>query len=164
MPGRSPTTRWQGPLRAAGAVFLLGFLAVWLIKPIGEPCPDLERLPPGSTASSSPSFVPPGARTCTYTAAGGTEATSKYVPWLDWIVLLLLAALAGGAVAIASPARRAERAPRPEPAEREPRASREPHAPHAARAPRAERAPSAAGERDAAERERARRERAERNR
>ena len=105
----------------------LGFLVVWLIKPIGNPCPDLERLPQGSTASSSPSFAPPGTRTCTYTAAGGTKATSKYVPWLDWIVLLLLAAGVGrrGAVAALSPARARGRRARTAPPRRrapEPRA------------------------------------------
>jgi len=140
-------------------VFLLGFLVVWLIKPIGNPCPDLGRLPQGSSASSSPSFGPPGTRTCTYTAAGGTEATSKYVPWLDWILLSLLAGIVAAGISLASPAMRTQR---PEPAEREPREPREP--PHEPREPRAERTPPATGERDAAERERARRERAERQR
>jgi hypothetical protein len=164
MAGRSPTTGWQGPLRAAGAVFVLGFLVVWLIKPIGNPCPDLGRLPQGSTASSSPSFGPPGTRTCTYQAAGGIEATARYVPWLDWALLLLLAGIAAAGVALASPATAEERAPRPERPEREPRAAREKRAPREPRAPRAPRTPPAGGERDAAERERARRERAERNR
>jgi len=136
--------RWQGPLRAAVAIFLAGALVVWLVKPIGEPCPDLERLPAGSTARSSPSLTPPGTRTCTYTAAGGTEARSSYVPWLDWIVLVLLAALVAGGIRVVSPAGRA--APR--------RSARvRPAAPREGRA-----------EHDAAARERARRERAERDR
>ena len=155
MPVPPPSPSWQGPLRAAVAVFVLGFLVVWLIKPIGNPCPDLERLPQGSSAASSPSFAPPGTRTCTYTAAGGTKATSKYVPWLDWIVLLLLAAVAGGAVAALSPAAGAPREPK------EPKQPRAPKAPRAARS-QADEAPS--GERDPAERERARQERAARNR
>ncbi len=167
MSGGGPSG-WQGPLRAAAAIFLAGFLVVWLVKPIGNPCPDLARLPPGSTASSTPSFAPPGSRTCTYSAAG-TQATAKYVPWLDWIVLLLLAAVAGGAVRAFSPAGRAarDRAPvaaprparperpepaeRPAPAERPSRASRDP-------------SPGRATARDPAERERARQERAARDR
>lgn len=186
-PTAQPPASWQGPLRIAVAVFVAGFLVVWLIKPIGNPCPDLDRLPQGSSATSSPSFSPPGARTCTYTAAGGIRAESKYLPWLDWIVLLLLAAVAAAAATVLSPvsgggtarAPRAEREPRAPRQPRAPRAAREPRAPQAGRAPSLDRAPredpppsppptepdppsSPVGERDAAERERARRERAER--
>ena len=181
----SPPSGWQGPVRAAVAVLVVGFLVVWLVKPIGNPCPDLASLPSGSTASSSPSFSPPGARTCTYTVAGGTEARVKHVPWLDWIVLLLLAAAAGGAVRFLSPAGRQAREGRLPPREREPRATRQPkpsepepepeRAPRAARQPKPpkpERAPRASAgqepprttERDAADRERARQERAARDR
>jgi hypothetical protein len=183
--------RWRGPLRAAVAVFFVGVLVVWLIQPIGDPCPDLSRLPQGSTAHSSPSLSPPGTRTCTYTAAGGTQARARYVPWLDWIVLALLAALAAAAVSLASPATRRARTQRParpgrddRPAApaRPPRASRaegvrgvsqrgapKPHAPpegeeRPARGGGGERPSRAVPERDPAERERARRERAERDR
>ncbi len=155
-PASSPAA-WQGPLRAAVAVFVAGLLVVWLIKPLGNPCPDLGTLPQGSSASSSPSFSPPGSRTCTYTTAGGIKATAKYMPWLDWIVLLLLAAAAGGAVRMLSPAGRAARegrAERPRPAEPTPKPARRPRASSAV--------PSS--ERDAAERERARQERAARDR
>jgi hypothetical protein len=104
---------WQGPLRSGVAVLLAGLLVVWLIKPIGDPCPDLGRLPHGSTASSSPSFSPPLTRSCTYTTAGGIQAHARYVPWLDWIVLLLVASLAVGAVRVLSPVGRGpSRAPR----------------------------------------------------
>ncbi|MDX6718570.1 MAG: hypothetical protein QOJ63_824 [Solirubrobacteraceae bacterium] len=183
--------RWRGPLRAAVAVFVVGALAVWLVKPIGNPCPDLSRLPQGSTAHSAPSFSPPGTRTCTYTAAGGTRAQARYVPWLDWIVLALLAALVAAAVSLASPdprRARTQRPPRPErdgrpsrpaPAPRAPRAqgvrgvsqrgTPKPHAPpepedRPRRGGGAERPSRSAPERDPAERERARRERAERDR
>jgi hypothetical protein len=168
-PTAQPPASWQGPVRIAIAVLVAGFLVVWLVKPIGNPCPDLDRLPQGSSASSSPSFSPPGARTCTYTAAGGIRAESKYMPWLDWIVLLLLAAVAAAAVRVLSPVSGGggARAPR---GEREPRGER---APSLDRAPRADpsppppptepaHSPASSGERDAAERERARRERAER--
>ena len=168
---------WQGPLRAGVAILIAGLLVVWLVKPIGDPCPDLGRLPPGSSASSAPSFAPPLTRTCTYTVTGGTQAHARYVPWLDWIVLLLVAALAAGAVRLASPGGSGRGEPRPARRQRPPRAERAPRAervprgerpPRTERAPRAERPPRGpraakdSGERDAAERERARRERAER--
>jgi len=141
----------KSPLRAAGLVFVLGFLVVWLIRPIGNPCPDRGALPRGSSKSSSPSFAPPGTRMCTYTTPDGTKATFHYVPWLDWFVLALLAGLAAAALRRAAPdAAGAARAPLPGRA-REPRADRD----------RSRKAPSA---RDAADRERARRERAERAR
>ena len=158
----APTASWQGPLRLAAAIVVVGVLFVWLIKPIGNPCPDLGRLPQGSSARSSPSFSPPGTRTCEYTAAGGIKATSKYIPWIDWILILLVAAVAAGGARMLAPAGRrggAERAPRPE---REPRAPQAVRPPKAPRAPKSERAMP--GERDAAARERARAERAERAR
>jgi len=166
----------QGPLRAAVAVLVVGFLVVWLVKPIGNPCPDLASLPSGSSASSSPSFSPPGSRTCTYTVPGGTQATAKHVPWLDWIVLALLAAAVAAAVRAASPEGRRARAGRSaaapgrrragSPGGQAPPASRsqpEPVEPaERRRRPPASRDPDAP--RDAAERERARRERAARAR
>jgi hypothetical protein len=127
-------------LRIAATVLVLGALVVWLAAPIGNPCPDLGRLPSGSTSSSSPSFSPPLTRRCTYTTPDGTKARARYVPWLDWIVLLLVAAAVGTVARFVS-------APRVERAER------------AARPPRAPRLPEP---RDEAERERARAERARR--
>ena len=185
MPSTSSPAGLRGPLRLAAAVLLVGVLAVWLVKPIGNPCPDLARLPPGATATSSPSFSPPLTRTCTYTATAGVQVRASYVPWLDWIVIALLAAAVGGGARMLAPG---ARAPRPERAARPPR---EPRAPRAARGtprgdgerpaqqPRTTRRrlpkqPRPAGEpppaggdavqRDAADRERARRERAERAR
>jgi hypothetical protein len=93
----------------AVAILVVGVLAVWLVKPIGDPCPDIDRLPQGSSARSSPSFSPPLTRTCTYTAAIGIEARARYVPWLDWVVIVLLAALAGGLASVVSPAGRRAR-------------------------------------------------------
>ena len=141
-------TGWQGPLRAGVAVLLAGLLVVWLVKPIGDACPDLGRLPLGTTASSSPSFSPPLTRTCTYTTSGGIQAHSRYVPWLDWLLLVLLATLVVGAVRLVSPVGGG---------------SREPGRDRPPREPRAERAPPVSAERDDAERERARRKRAERS-
>jgi len=189
VPPTSSPAGARGPLRLAAAVLLVGVLAVWLVKPIGNPCPDLARLPLGATAKSSPSFSPPLTRTCTYTAAAGVQVRASYVPWLDWIVLVLLAAVVGGGARMLAPgegaprAARAERAPKPERAPREEwrpkpeptpkpeRAPRAERAPQPERAPKPERAPRAkppagreAGERDDADRERARRERAERAR
>jgi hypothetical protein len=169
-------------VRLAIALLVVGLLVVWLVKPIGNPCPDLGRLPRGSTASSTPSFAPPLTRTCTYTAAGGVQAHARYVPWLDWIVLVLLAGLVGGVAGVVSPGARQtrgraqERDPHPAPA-KAPRESRPGKAPGESRPGKApgESRPARvarerpmgdgerdAGERDAAARERARRERAER--
>lgn len=134
-------------LRIAATVLVLGALVVWLVAPIGNPCPDLGRLPSGSTSASSPSFSPPLTRRCTYTTTDGTRARSRYVPWLDWIVLLLVAgAAATVARFVGGSAARGERAPRAPRAPREPRAPKQPAA------------------RDDAERERARAERSRRDR
>lgn len=128
-------------LRIAATVLVLGALVVWLVAPLGNPCPDLDRLPSGSTSSSSPSFSPPLTRRCTYTTTDGTQARSRYVPWLDWIVLLLVAGVAATVARFASvPRARVERA------QRAPRAPQEPVV------------------RDEAERARARAERAQRDR
>lgn len=179
-----------GAVRVAAAVFVLGVLAVWLVKPIGNACPDVSRLPPGSTSSSATSFAPPLTRTCTYSTADGTQARQRYVPIVDWLVLAVVAGLAGAGVGLLGPGSST-------PAEREPRTQRKPPAtltlrdrrargadgdrperpssappptspptikpPVGERSPAAERARDAAErERDAAERERARQERARR--
>lgn len=137
-------------LRIAATVFVLGALAMWLVVPVGNPCPDLGKLPPGSTSSSSPSFSPPLTRMCTYRTADGTQAQARYVPWVWWLLLALVAGAVGAVASLGGRrAPRAPRAPRPERAERPERPDREPR--------------PAAG-RDEAERERARRERAERAR
>ena len=142
-----------GAIRVAVAVFLVGVLAVWLVRPIGNACPEVDRLPPGSSGSSAPSFAPPFTRTCTYRTPEGTEARKRYVPVVDWIALAVLAGLAGGAVALLGPQGRT----------REPRVRRE-------RRPARSGPPAPAGddggrrERDMEERERARRERAARRR
>jgi hypothetical protein len=149
-------------LRIAATVFVLGALAMWLVAPVGNPCPDLGKLPPGSTSASKASFSPPLTRTCTYRTPDGTQAQARYTPWVWWLALALIAGLAAAAVHYAAPgAPRPERAPRPAPAPRpEPPPRPEP-------APRSEPAPPPAagpGPRDDAERERARLERAERAR
>ena len=97
---------------------MLGVLGVWLVKPIGDACPDVGQLPAGSTGSSSPSFAPPLTRTCTYTTADGTKARKRYVPVVDWLVLAVVAGAWGRGVGLAGPgtprprARAARRAPR----------------------------------------------------
>lgn len=140
----------QGALRAALAVFLLGVLGVWLIKPIGDPCPDVGRLPAGSQGSSSPSFAPPLTRTCTYTTADGTQARQRYVPVVDWLILAVVAGVVGAGVGLAGPGTPAgERAPTPPRAGRAPRVAAQP-------------APPESAEDRAAARERERQERARR--
>ncbi len=110
-------------LKIAATVFVVGALAVWLITPIGNACPDVGRLPAGSTSSSSPSFSPPFTRSCTYTTPEGTQAHARYVPWLDWILLALLAAAAATVVRfVGTSAPRAAKAPKPR-RERAPRAT-----------------------------------------
>ncbi len=135
--------------RIGATVFVLGALAVWLVVPIGDPCPDAGKLPPGSTHSAAPSFSPPLTRRCTYRTPDGIEARSRYVPVIDLLLVAVVAGIAtGGAAVLGGPrAARVPRAPRSprEPARREPR-RREP------------------AERGDDERERARRDRAERAR
>jgi hypothetical protein len=141
-------------LRIAATVVVLGALAVWLVAPVGDACPDLGLLPAGSTASSSPSLKPPLTRTCTYATPEGTEAHSRYVPWLDWILIVLVAGVAVGVTRMVGPgAPRPERAPKPAKAAKAAKAPREPSA-----------TPEPAAGRDDAERERARAERARRGR
>lgn len=132
-------------VRAGVAIFVVGLLFIWLIRPIGNACPDLDKLPSGSEASSAPSLAPPLTRTCTYTTPEGTKARRRYVPVLDVIALLLVAGLVSGATARARPRAR-ERAPQA------------PKRPSVAEVEEARR------ERDAAERARARQERDARRR
>ena len=116
----------RGAGRAALVVFALGVLGVWLVKPIGDACPDVGRLPAGSQSSSSPSFAPPLTRTCTYTTTDGTEARRRYVPVVDWLIVAVVAGVVGVGVGLAEP-----RTPRPERAPKLARAPREPRAPRA---------------------------------
>ncbi len=121
---------------AALAVFLVGVIGVWLIKPIGDACADLGKLPAGSTGSSSPSFGPPLTRTCTYTTTDGTEAMKRYVPVVDWLVLAVVAGVAGAGVALAGPGPgTAQPAPDPRP-KRSPRRGRAARAPRESPTPR----------------------------
>ena len=111
--------------RAGVAIFVIGLLFAWLVRPIGNACPDVDKLPSGSKGSSAPSFAPPLTRNCTYTTPDGTQARKRYVPLLDLVALLLGAGVVGAAVGMAGPAGREGRARRaPVPAERE-RARRE---------------------------------------
>lgn len=152
----------RGAMRAALAVFAIGVLGVWLVKPIGDACPDVGRLPAGSQSSSAPSFAPPLTRTCTYTTADGTEARQRYVPVVDWLIVAVVAGVVGAGVGLLGPGM-----PRPE---RAPKAAREPSAPKPARAitraPRSaeDGAPPPSEEDRALARERERQERARRRR
>jgi hypothetical protein len=110
-------------VRAALAVLLLGVLGVWLVKPIGDACPDLGKLPAGSTGASAPSFAPPLTRTCTYTTVEGTKAHKRYVPVVDWLIVAVVAGVVGAGAGLAGPGTgRPERAPPPQPAPEVPRA------------------------------------------
>ena len=102
-----------GAARAAVFILLLGVLVVWLVRPIGDACPDVGKLPPGSSAASKPSFTPPLTRTCTYTTPEGTKARKRYVPIMDWLVLAVVAGVAGAAITRLGPARRLPDTPRP---------------------------------------------------
>jgi hypothetical protein len=158
------------PIRAGLAIFVIGLLFIWLIRPIGNPCPDVDKLPSGSSGSSAPSFAPPLTRTCTYSTPDGTQARQRYVPVLDVVALLFVAGLAGGAISLAGHGRRAPRRPRSAAPPRPPRPKREPNEAHAPPPPpaadeqtRHER-DEAQRERAAAARERARQEREARRR
>jgi hypothetical protein len=98
-----------GAFRAAGAIFLLGVLVVWLIRPIGNACPDVDKLPAGSTGSSAPSLTPPLTRTCTYSTPDGTKARQRYVPVVDVLVLAVIAGVVGGAIGLFGAGRRGKR-------------------------------------------------------
>ena len=125
-------------VRAGLAVFALGVLGVWLVKPVGDACPDIGRLPAGSQSSSSPSFAPPLTRTCTYTTADGTKARQRYVPVVDWLIVAVVAGVVGAGVGLAGPdSPRPERTAKRRPAPRLQRAPREPRPGRAKRAPRA---------------------------
>lgn len=157
-------------IRAGAAVFVIGLLFVWLVRPIGNPCPDVDRLPSGSDGSSAPSFSPPLTRTCTYSTPEGTQARRRYVPVLDLVALLVVAGVVGGAIGVAGPGRsegraERERAPGREQPERRatPTAGRDERSRGERDAARRER-DIVERERDALERERARREREARRR
>ncbi|MBW3609339.1 MAG: hypothetical protein KY463_13525, partial [Actinobacteria bacterium] len=96
-------------MRAGVAVFLIGLLFIWLVRPIGNPCPDVDKLPSGSDGSSAPSFVPPLTRTCTYSTPDGTQARRRYVPLIDLVALLFAAGVVGAAIGLAGPGRREPR-------------------------------------------------------
>lgn len=98
-----------GALRAAVAIFVLGMLVVWLIRPIGDACPDVDKLPAGSTGSSAPSLAPPLTRTCTYGTPDGTKARQRYVPVVDVLVLAVIAGVVGAAIWLLGPGRRGKR-------------------------------------------------------
>lgn len=152
-----------GALRAAAAVFVVGLLFVWLIRPIGNACPDVDKLPSGSTASSTPAFAPPLTRTCTYSTLDGTKARKRYVPVLDLVVLLVAAAVVGGGIALARPGPGGSRQARASAPERLPEPSaQDPPAPPPP--PLGEEQTEIEIERQAAERERARQERQARRR
>ncbi len=156
----------SGGVRAGVALFVIGLLFIWLIRPIGSACSDLDKLPSGSEGSSAPSFAPPLTRTCTYTTPEGTKARKRYVPVLDVLGLLIVAGVAGGAIALLGAGGR-ERAPKPARAAKPPQPERAQrsaqHAPQPQPQPEPEPASAdaeqARRERDAAERERARQER-----
>ncbi|HVF77706.1 MAG TPA: hypothetical protein VNA28_05370 [Solirubrobacteraceae bacterium] len=149
----------SGGVRAGVVVFAVGLLFIWLIRPIGNACSDLDKLPSGSVASSAPSFAPPFTRTCTYTTPEGTKARRRYVPALDLLALLLVAVIVGGAIGLAGPGGR-ERASKPphKPKPPEPERSEQWETPLDAQPPAADEE-QARRDRDAAERERARLER-----
>lgn len=154
----------SGGVRAGVAILVVGLLFIWLIRPIGSACSDLDKLPSGSEGSSAPSFAPPLTRTCTYTTPEGTKARKRYVPVLDVVALLIVAGVAGGAIALLGAGGR-ERAPKPARAvkppqpERAKRSARDEPPPEPVPASADADAEQARRERDAAERERARQER-----
>ena len=139
-----------GAIRAGVVIFVIGLLFIWLIGPIGNACPDVDKLPSGSEGSSAPSFAPPLTRTCTYSTPDGTQARRRYVPVLDVVALLFVAGLVGGAIGLARAGRgTSARAREPERAPGPPRVADEDDTRH---------------ERDTHQRERARQERQERRR
>lgn len=149
----------RGGVRAGVAIFVVGLLFIWLIRPIGDACSDLDKLPSGSEGSSAASFAPPLTRTCTYTTPEGTKARRRYVPVLDVLALLLVAGVVGGAIGLVGPGAR-ERAPQPPRPAKQKKPDRSAlRVPPPVAEPPSEAEEQARRERDAAERERARQER-----
>jgi hypothetical protein len=75
-------------------VLVVGFLAVWGGLP-GKTLPE-EECPPVSAPEYSFTFEaqwwPPGSRRCVVTAPDGEVlATGEYVPWRDYLVVVLFA-------------------------------------------------------------------------
>ena len=103
----------RGGIRTGVTIFVIGLLFVWLVRPIGNACPDVDKLPSGSEGSSNPSFAPPLTRNCTYTTPDGTRARKRYLPLLDLAALLFVAGAVGGAIGMAGPAAREGSAPGP---------------------------------------------------
>jgi hypothetical protein len=160
-----------GGIRAGLAIFLIGLLLVWLIRPIGNPCPDVDKLPDGSTGSSAPSLAPPLTRICTYSTPDGTRARKRYLPLIDLVALLFVAAV-GGAIGRAARGRRESGPPRVHRPQGTQRSGGAPAPPPEAAAEQARRErdvarperDAAQPERDADERDRARQERQARRR
>ena len=96
------------PVVLALCVFLLGFAFIWAgLVPHGDPlgfCPGAPQTE-GSSIGVEPALWPPGTTRCEYETAAG-RSSRAYVPWDEWIALILVAAAVGiAASALALPLR-----------------------------------------------------------
>jgi hypothetical protein len=90
------------PAVLALCVFLVGFALVWAgFSPLSEDpflfCPGAPPVE-GTDLDAEPALWPPGTTQCEYTTASG-RSDRIHTPWRDWVVLSLVAAAVGVAVA-----------------------------------------------------------------
>lgn len=90
------TPRW--PVLLASCIAVLGIAYFWVgPEPVWEHrCPFAldATTPEGTGLHVGAALWPPGTE-CQYTFPNGTEARSAYVPWAEWLAVLLLAAAVG---------------------------------------------------------------------
>jgi hypothetical protein len=101
----------RAPLIVAGVVLIAGFLWAWELG--FETTCGLSGAE-GSSSRVEPAWWPPGTSRCVVENPDGTVTADAMVPWFEWAVVLLLAAVAAAATAVSAWALRTLTAPRRE--------------------------------------------------
>lgn len=79
------------PVRAAVLMFLIGFVALWLVG-ASDLCP--------LAVDTDPALWPPGATVCEYERPNGARFKETAVPWGWWFAFAATGAAGGIALAI----------------------------------------------------------------